>query len=115
MDLKNAIVLLLLSFVTIAPVSAQRMDENYTDPMQPPEYGTYGHAEPVEQFSSEYNVSQIYISKKTQFAVINNQKVKIGDWVEGAKVVLIKSDRIRLLIDDTIKEVTIVPSIKQYR
>ncbi len=62
-----------------------------------------------------YNVSQIYISQKTQMAIINGQKVKMSDNVDGAEVLAIKPGSVSLLVDGSITEITITPSIKQYK
>ncbi len=73
------------------------------------------NAEEQHAGDKNYNVSQIYISRKTQMAIINGQKVKMGDSVDGAEVLAIKSGSVSLLVDGSITEITIIPSIKQYK
>jgi peroxiredoxin len=59
-------------------------------------------------------VSQIYIGQKNKLAIINGQKVQQGDRVDGAEVLAIKSDRVKLRINGKLTEITIMPSIKKY-
>lgn len=108
---RSVVSALLLSSVMTTAFALEK-DSNLTDPTQPPININLSQS---VQPGTDYKVSQIYTSKKTKMAIINGQKVKVGDWIEGAEVVLIKPDRVHLLVDETLKEITIMPSIKQYQ
>lgn len=96
-----------------AIVHAQESDDDLTDPTRP----LTRMVSPINehQTGSVYKVSQIYVSKKSQMAIINGQTVKMGDTVDGAEVLAIKADRVHLLVDGRITELTIIPSFKQYK
>lgn len=106
---------MLAGLLLVTAASVQALDDNLTDPTQPARILVNTRVVQDGPLIHEYKLSQIYMSKKTQFAMINNQKLKVGDWLGSAEIVLIKSDRVHLLIDDTIKEITIMPSFKQYK
>ncbi len=84
-----------------------------TDPTRPGNLTSSGSFEATKK-QAIYTLSQIYINNKSKIAIINKQKVRIGDWLNNAKVVNINSDSVHLLTNDTIKILTIAPSIKNY-
>ncbi|MCW8931775.1 MAG: hypothetical protein OQL19_16270 [Gammaproteobacteria bacterium] len=95
---------------------AQELEDDLTDPTRP----AVRISENVmdnenHQTNSVFKVSQIYISKKNQIAIVNGQKVKMGDSVDGAEVLTIQSDSVHLLVEGSITKINIMPSIKQYK
>ena len=48
-------------------------------------------------------------------AIVNGRKVKMGDSVDVAEVLAVKSGSVSLLVDGSITKFTIIPSIKQYK
>ena len=93
---------------------AQELVHDLTDPTRPatrisaPDSGHHKN-------NGVYKVSQIYISQKQQMAIVNGRKVKMGDSVDGAEVLAVKSGSVSLLVDGSITKFTIIPSIKQYK
>ncbi len=95
---------------------AQGLDNALTDPTRPAAIMAVQNADGgSQQTAGVYKVSQIYISQKKQLAIINGQKVKMGDRVDGAEVLAIKSGSVHLLVDGGISEISITPSIKRYQ
>lgn len=91
---------------------ALEADVNLSDPTRPAKIAV---SEVIQGESSDYKLSQIYISRKSRLAIINGQKVKMGDSIANAQVITIKPDSVYLLIEGSIKEISIMPSIKQYK
>ncbi len=102
---------LLFSLMIVSAVAA---DSNLTDPTRPASISVPGHAS-IDKKIYEYKLSQIYTSRKNRRAIVNGQNVKMGDWIENAQVIAIKANSVNLLIDGSIREIAIVPSIKQYK
>lgn len=105
------LILLLLSLPATTLLFAAELV--LTDPTRPGNLTSPVHFA-VTKNKASYTLSQIYINKQSKIAIINNQKVRTGDWLNNAKVVNINSDSVHLLINDTIKILTIAPSIKNY-
>lgn len=103
-------------FVAINVSAQGLLDEELTDPTRPAHNAVpqTNHNE-SHQTGQVFKVSQIYISKKKKLAIINGKKVKMGDQVDGAEVLAIKSGGVSLLVDGSITVITIMPSIKQYK
>ena len=92
------------------------LGEELTDPTRPAQIIVpQANSNESHQTGRVFKVSQIYISKKKQLAIINGQKVKMGDHVDGAEVLAIKSGGVSLLVDGSITTISIMPSIKQYK
>ena len=99
-----------------ANLSAQAFDPDLSDPTRPAaRMAAAIDSGDHQSASGVYKVSQIYISQRKQIAIINGQKVKSGDSVDGAEVLAIKPGRVNLLVDGSITEITITPSIKLYK
>lgn len=110
---KMMISVVLICVFGLGNVSANEPDGNLTDPTKP---ATIFKSENLgmKQTGSSFKLSQIYISAKKRFAIINGQQVETGDLIAGAEVKAIKSDRVHLLIDGLVTQIAIMPSIKQY-
>lgn len=53
----------------------------------------------VSDDAATFNVSAIFVSQKRRVAIVNGQRVTEGDQVNGATVVEIRKDGIRLNLD----------------
>ena len=110
---KGLYVFFLLAFMTNFSWAAEIL----SDPTRPAHYMakpiSSGDVEQVAGY--EFKVSQILIGQKKRMAIVNGQKVNVGDNIKNAKVVAIKSDSVQLLFDGKLKEISITPSIKQYK
>ncbi len=113
------VIFFLISFLlcAVGNVLALTVNNELSDPTRPAAVRIMQteNTEDQQAGGQNYNVSQIYISQKTQMAIINGQKVKMGDSIGGAEVLAIKSGSVSLLVDGSITEITIIPSIKQYK
>lgn len=103
---------LLFSLINVCAFAA---DSSLTDPTRPASMSVPRHAGIEQKVIYEYKLSQIYTSRKNRRAIVNGQNVKMGDWIENAQVIAIKANSVNLLIDGSIREIAIVPSIKQYK
>ncbi len=101
--------------MTINSVQAQDIDPGLTDPTRPAvvKYQPSMSAEGVN-IKSDYKVSQIFISQKSKTAIINDQKVKVGDTIDGADILSIRSGQVYLLVDGENTTISITPSVKQF-
>ncbi|MCP3850929.1 MAG: hypothetical protein GY694_11935 [Gammaproteobacteria bacterium] len=102
--------------MTINIVQAQDIEPGLTDPTRPAvvESRTSVISEDVN-IKSSYKVSQIFISQKSKTAIINDQKVKVGDTIDGADVLSIRSGQVYLLVDGENTTISITPSVKQFK
>ena len=96
-------------------VCAFATDLSLTDPTRPANMSAPRNTSMDQKIIYEYKLSQIYTSRKNRRAIVNGQNVKMGDWIENAQVIAIKANSVNLLIDGSIREIAIVPSIKQYK
>jgi len=89
-------------------------DELLSDPTRPADLSLLPwSSEQTINKERAYILSQIYISNKTRNAIINKQKVRVGDWLfNTAEVIKITNNSVYLQIDDHIKIITIAPLIK---
>jgi sRNA-binding protein len=86
---------LLLGFVTTADAEPDR------DPTRP--YSPQSVASPGSR-TTAFNVSAIFVSKTRRVAILNGQRVTEGDSINGAIVVEINKDALRLNLNG--KELT---------
>ncbi len=101
----------LLCLLSASTVNAQGV---LTDPTRPALYAKKITANKAETYKSEFKVSQIYTDTKKRLAIINGQKVTIGESVDNARVAAINSTSVNLLVNGEITKVSIMPSFKQY-
>ncbi len=100
----------------VSAVQALELEHDLMDPTRPAVVSSKPAATgEYQQASIAFKVSQIYISKKNQMAIVNDQTVKMGDRVDGAEVLAIHSDSVDLLITGSIQKISIMPSIKLYK
>ena len=89
---------------------AQTVEADFFDPMQPPAYALnklrlekIKKTGPTKAVHKNVNkeapwvLSSILYSKQRKHAIINNKLVKKGDVIEGAKLVRLRPDSVRLL------------------
>lgn len=88
--------------------------ETLTDPTRPAFHSVVKN-KLLDYDGQTFKVSQIFISSRKRMAIVNGQTVRRGDTIGNASVVAIESDSVHLLIDGKIKQVSIMPSIKQYK
>ena len=112
---KIAIGLALSLFFSLMNVCAFATDLSLTDPTRPANMSAPRNTSMDQKIIYEYKLSQIYTSRKNRRAIVNGQNVKMGDWIQNAQVIAIKANSVNLLIDGSIREIAIVPSIKQYK
>ncbi len=92
----------------------------FSDPMRPPEYAlkkfrlekikktkpvVKKSVQPVKKES--WVLNSILYSSHRQHAIINNQLVKEGEIIKGAKVIRLKADSVRLLSKGKIIDLTL--------
>lgn len=81
----------LLSILVAASLPAETL---YRDPMRPYEPPAEGRsAEPAR-----YRLSTVLISSSRRVAVVNDQVCRVGDRVDGAEVIEIESEWVRLRV-----------------
>ena len=61
------------------------------DPTRP-----YSPRQPVTGASSSFVVTAVFISSRRNVAIVNGKRVSVGDRINGAAVVAIHDDRVRL-------------------
>ncbi len=66
------------------------------DPTQPPDFGDDPAIATDELRSGALTLQEILISPERRLAIVNDQTLAIGDWIDGATVVAIESYRIWL-------------------
>ena len=110
-----AIGMALTLLFSLVNASAFAADSSLTDPTRPASMSVPRNTGIEQKIIYEYKLSQIYTSRKNRRAIVNGQNVKMGDWIENAQVIAIKANSVNLLIDGSIREIAIVPSIKQYK
>ncbi len=79
------------AFFAIAPAG---FAESLRDPTRP-----YLEPTPVTKAQSRFHLSAIFVSDDRRVAILNGKRVKVGDLVEGAKVIEILNDELRLSYD----------------
>jgi len=99
--------ILLVSCLSLVMLSATAAD--FFDPMRPPAYALSKYR--AEQYKDKkpdiksktgqkqkpaWVLSSILYSKQRQHAIINNQLVRQGDVIKGAKLIRLKPDSVRL-------------------
>lgn len=92
---------LVLSMLASA-VSAQDLP---ADPTRPS--GTTGAVTAQTAVAREYVLTYVKVAAGQNMAIINGQNVKIGSWVDGARVVQISAQGARLETDSGIKTLSI--------
>lgn len=80
--------LLLVGLLLALPVTADS-----DDPMRPPQ----ARQTTTPAVQQSWDLSSVLISERRRLAVINDQMVKVGDRVGGARVQRIEADRVILL------------------
>lgn len=89
--LKVAIIVLGLGLTSSTSVA----EELLADPTKPSsKVSILGNVEAA----TEYRVSSLITGKTVNLAIINNKRVKTGDLVDGAKVIGINREGVRLLV-----------------
>ncbi len=91
-------------------ISVQIVHAEFNDPMRPPAYALNKFRlqklknlppaikKPVKQVKKVvFELNSILYSSERQHAIINNQLIKKGGMIEGAKLVRLRSDSVRLL------------------
>lgn len=85
-----------LSLAFLLAAAPLQADTLYRDPMRPyePPSAATSRAEPAG-----FRLSTVLISSSRRVAVINGQVCRVGEWVDGAEVIAIESDWVRLRVD----------------
>lgn len=90
----------------ITPISQQLVDgELLNDPTRPEDWSPARKTTPKavrRHFSLGYTV----VSAQRKQAFINGKSVTEGDFVDGAKVLRISDNRVRLMVDGQVQEIT---------
>tara|TARA_Y100000782_G_scaffold106960_1_gene128441 strand:+ start:294 stop:617 length:324 start_codon:yes stop_codon:yes gene_type:complete len=82
------------------------------DPMRPPQWhNSAPQTEP--EVAVPLSLQQIRWRGQGASAVINNQLVRTGDLVDGARVLAIKPDRVTIKIRKKVIELSLLESMKQ--
>ncbi|MCW8886860.1 MAG: general secretion pathway protein GspB, partial [Motiliproteus sp.] len=81
------------------------------DPTRPP--GRLAVASGAEPIAATYQVGSVIIGGGRKLAVVNGQRVMVGDQVDGAKVVGIKADTVVLHVEGEYKRYTINKPLKK--
>lgn len=99
----------------------------YYDPMQPPAVAlekyrieklkkTRGNARPeVTRKAEPWVLSSILYSEQRKHAIINNQLVKQGEMIRGAKVLRLRPDSVRLLSKGKIIDLKLRPGLQSIK
>ncbi len=85
---------LMLFFVTGGFAQAGQLPSDPTQPMQ----GVVSYAIEAKDQVQEYKVNSLITGKKQSVAVVNGQRVFVGDEVNGARVLEINSKGVRMNI-----------------
>jgi len=108
-------IIFLNALVTVNSVQAQDIEPDLTDPTRPAivkSQSSMSHESASKM--GGYKVSQIFISQRSKTAIVNGQKVKVGDMIDGAEVLSIRSGQVYLLVDGQNTTISITPSVKQF-
>lgn len=98
--LKSAVYLLFFSCFSLG-VTAETLPADPTKPAFNVEVGDL-----VEK-AQQYSVSSLITGKKQNLAVINGQRVKVGDAVDGAKVIAVSRKGVQLEVSGEKKFISI--------
>lgn len=84
---------LIICLLAIAPLIAEA-ESGLRDPMKP-------YVPPVirEQQTSNFVVNAIFVSSRRRLAIVNGQRVRVGESIDGAIVEEIQVDHVKLSID----------------
>lgn len=84
-------------FTAVVLFSQTSIAEVLEDPTMPPGYmkpGSNGVAASAQETSGSLKVTAIQLSAKAHSAVINSEKVRIGDSISGARVLRIEPNKV---------------------
>ena len=87
------IIKLIVIFVLL-PLSQYAFSGSKEDPLRPPGYSKTVVL-PINKNKTWY-VNEILASEGRRIAIVNGKMVKVGDTVDGAKVIKIASDKVKL-------------------
>ena len=83
-------------------------DELPGDPTKPSAFVSAKEiAEPIPVAQRQYTLSYLMVSKTRKVAVINDKRVTLGDQVDGAKVMEITPDGVRLRVGTYTKHLVV--------
>jgi len=86
------VLLLALALVCASAVAADH--DGLQDPLRPPGWGQHA-ASSVD--TSRWQLSSTLVSSGRHVAIVNGRTVRAGDHVDGARVLAIRSGRVRLV------------------
>lgn len=72
-------------------VSLKSPGESLRDPTRP-----YTATPPARHADTRFIVSAIFVSGERRIAIVNGQKIKAGDTIDGATVIEVLNDEVRL-------------------
>jgi hypothetical protein len=91
----NKVLCTVLLLGVVSAVCAESPDAAYADPMQP--YQPRPQAE-AGRAEARYRVTSVLIAPTRRIAVINGLRCRVGDEVDGASVMSIEADAVRLRV-----------------
>ncbi len=109
--MRQYLLILILTLLLVMNAGAEKL---LSDPTRPPSSGALVNNKSAGK-KINYKVSQIHTGSGKSFATINDQHVTIGERIGDAEVLAIQSTSVSLLINGDVHQITIVPSIKNYK
>jgi MSHA biogenesis protein MshK len=83
-----------IAFLLVASSSADAAEE-FRDPTRP---HTYNRVEQTVDGVPSFSVNAIFVSDERRLAIINGERVRVGDSVSGATVVSIQKEQVTLSV-----------------
>jgi len=106
-------ILLVVAALLLAPVLAGAQEETLRDPTRPyfaKSVATTTTATGTTTAVTGFSVTAIFTSEKRRIAIVNGQRVAEGDLVDGASVVEIRADALRLNFQGKAITTRVLPS-----
>lgn len=100
--------LMLVTFLSVVPARAELVNgEDLVDPTAPFLLRADRNVPLLNAFTSfnSYEVSSILIRPNLKIAIVNSQRVRVGERVGNAEIIDIENDRVTISIDGEIRDV----------
>ena len=94
--MSRTIIITVFALAMLLAVIANVAAEIKEDPLRPPGYRNAGASAPTKRSAPSWQVNEILISDTRRVAIVNANSVKLGESVNGARVVAIEPGYVTL-------------------